>query len=72
MREPWIGMTAPREAFESTDKLGKWLVYRPPESIDKAWIQVLALVSTSRLICAKVSTHQGIVLGGFSEHVICV
>ncbi|MDM0048811.1 putative phosphothreonine lyase domain-containg protein [Variovorax sp. J22R115] len=71
LQEPWLSITAPGEVFSSTDQSGKWLVYRPPETIDKAWIQVLALVSTNGLSCAKVSTRQGILVG-YAEHVICV
>lgn len=71
MRELWLGLTALRETFASTEKSGKWLV-RPPETIDKAWIEVLALVSTGAVICAKVSTHQGVRFGGYAGHVICV
>ncbi|MBA2960512.1 MULTISPECIES: putative phosphothreonine lyase domain-containg protein [Ramlibacter] len=68
----WLGLTSPRQAFTSTDASGKWLIFRPSAMVDQAWIQVLALISTGGLICAKVSTRRGIVLGGYADHVICV
>lgn len=72
MRDPWIGQVTRGKQFWSTDRSGKWVIRRPPESIDDAWIQVLALVTTGSLLCAKVSTRQGIVFGGYPQHAICV
>jgi hypothetical protein len=72
MRERWLALAAPGETFASTEMSGKWLIYREPDAIDSTWIQVLSMiVSSGKLLYAKVSTRQGIVLG-HSNHVICV
>lgn len=71
LRSPWVGLVARGKTFSSTERSGKWLVMRPPSTVDAAWIQVLALVSTGGLLCAKVSTQQGILMG-YPEHAICV
>src|SRR4030095_9675247 len=71
MRAPWLARAAPAESFASTEMSGKWLIYREPNAIDSTWIQVLSMVSSGKLLYAKVSTRQGIVLG-HSKHVICV
>jgi hypothetical protein len=70
--EPWLSLTAPRKRFVSSERSGKWCVYRPGDSVDAAWIQVLSLISTGGLLCAKVSTKQSVLSGGFEQHVICV
>lgn len=69
---PWLIHVAPGEVFESTEDSGKWLIFRESRAIDDAWLQVLALVAAGALLCAKVSTRQSALLGGFPEHVICV
>lgn len=71
-REHWLVHTAPGRVFESTVRSGKWLIFRRQEAVDDAWLQVLALVSTGALLCAKVSTRRSTVLGRHQQHVICV
>jgi hypothetical protein len=72
LHQPWLRLTAPGEEFESTNASGKWLILRDRSAIDDAWLDVLTLVSTGAVLCAKVSTLQSAVLGGFPQHVICV
>lgn len=72
LHAPWLGLTAPGQAFESTNLSGKWLILRDRSAIDDAWIEVLALVSTGAVLCAKVSTRQSVLRGGFPQHVVCV
>lgn len=72
MGEPWLVLTAPGQVFESTRHSGKWLIPKGGDAVDGAWINVLGLVSAGALLCAKVSTRQSRLLGGYPEHVICV
>jgi len=68
----WIFQAAPGAAFESTDRTGKWCVYRTGQCIDQAWRTVRALVSNGVLLAAKVSTRRAVVVGGHEQHVICI
>jgi len=72
LHQPWLEFTAPGQEFESTNLSGKWLIFRNRATVDDAWTKVLALVSSGDLLCAKVSTRQSVLRGGFSQHVICV
>lgn len=72
MGEPWLVLTAPGKVFESTRHSGKWLIPKADDAVDGAWIEVLGLVSSGALLCAKVSTRRSRLLGGYPEHVICV
>ena len=71
LSKPWLSLSAPGAApFHSTERTGKYLIYRQPTRVDAAWIKVAATVSTGMVVCAKVSTRQGLLLG-YEQHVIC-
>lgn len=72
LSQAWLELTAPGQEFESTNLSGKWLILRDRSDIDAAWIAVRALVSTGAVLCAKVSTRQSVLRGGFPQHVVCV
>jgi len=57
-------------SFESTDRTGKWCIFRSPDEVDQAWERIRGLASAGEILCAKVSTAYS--QQSFDSHVICV
>ncbi|WP_144919773.1 putative phosphothreonine lyase domain-containing protein [Halorubrum salsamenti] len=63
---------ADRLALETTYLSGKWLVERPPETVDDLWNAVVDDVAAERFWDAKVSTRAGCEAFDEREHAILV
>lgn len=67
----WIYVAAPSvREFESSDRTGKWCIFRSSDEIDQAWERIVGLAAAEKILCAKVSTAFG--SRHFDSHVICV
>ena len=63
---------ADRLALETTYLSGKWLVERPPESVDDLWEAVADDVAAERFWDAKVTTRAGCEAFGETDHAVLV
>ena len=63
---------ADRLALETTYLSGKWLVERPPETVDDLWEAVVEDVAAERLWDAKVTTAAGREAFGETDHAVLV
>lgn len=63
---------ADRLALETTYLSGKWLVERPPETVDALWEAVVEDVAAERFWDAKVSTRAGREAFGETAHAVLV
>ncbi|MFC7186126.1 putative phosphothreonine lyase domain-containg protein [Halorubrum yunnanense] len=63
---------ADRLALETTYLSGKWLVERPPETVDDLWEAVVEDVAAERFWDAKVVTRAGCEAFGETEHAVLV
>ena len=63
---------ADRLALETTYLSGKWLIERPPETVDTLWEAVVEDVAAERFWDAKASTRAGCEAFGEREHAVLV
>ena len=63
---------ADRLALETTYLSGKWLIERPPETVDALWEAVVEDVAAERFWDAKVATRAGREAFGETEHAVLV
>lgn len=63
---------ADRLALETTYLSGKWLVERPPETVDDLWEAVVEDVAAERFWDAKVTTRAGREAFGETDHAVLV
>jgi hypothetical protein len=63
---------ADRLALETTYLSGKWLIERPPETVDALWEGVVADVAAERFWDAKVSTRAGREAFSERDHAVLV
>jgi len=63
---------ADRLALETTYLSGKWLVERPPETVDALWERVIDDVEAGRFWDAKVSTRAGREAFDETDHAVLV
>jgi len=67
----WIYAASPGlTSFSSTDRSGKWCIFRPAAEIDAAWAVIQRLAAAGEILLAKVSTRAH--AAHFASHVICV
>jgi len=70
--DPETVRDADRLALETTYLSGKWLVERPPETVDDLWAAVVEDVAAERFWDAKVATAAGREAFGETEHAVLV
>ncbi|ELZ43948.1 hypothetical protein C464_13965 [Halorubrum coriense DSM 10284] len=70
--DPETVRDADRLALETTYLSGKWLVERPPETVDGLWEAVVEDVAAERFWDAKVTTAAGREAFGEAEHAVLV
>jgi hypothetical protein len=63
---------ADRLALETTYLSGKWLIERPPETVDALWKAVVEDVAAERFWDAKVATRAGCEAFGEADHAVLV
>ncbi|WP_144799488.1 putative phosphothreonine lyase domain-containing protein [Halorubrum depositum] len=63
---------ADRLALETTYLSGKWLIERPPETVDELWEGVVDDVAAERFWDAKVTTLAGCEAFGETDHAVLV